>query len=154
METTSTVEATSTMKTATAAESTVKTVSTMEASAPVATKPATGLETTAETTAVESSLKPAASTEDRTTTTEAGPEEPAISAEAAAKPRSSSNEHAAREPIRPVVAIRHARIRVIAVVAVSALLPRSYVTIARTIDRAADSDADHNSLRMGGNHRR
>jgi len=133
--------------------------SAMEATAHVAAELATRRETTAEPAAVESSVK-AASTEAATVESsikaapaEARTEEP-TPAEAATEPGSGSDKEPAGKPIRPVVAIRRAVIRVITVVAVGAHRRRPVVTIARTVHRAADSNADDNSLRMRRNSRR
>jgi hypothetical protein len=153
VESPATMEAASAVKFTTAVEtaSTVESLTTVKTTA--AMELAARCETAAEPAAVKPSFKPAAFPEDRTASAEARPEEPA-SAEAATEPRASSDEYASGEPIRAVVAIGGARIRVIAVVAISAPWAGSDVTVSRTVDRATDSDADHHSLRMGGNRRR
>jgi hypothetical protein len=147
----SAVKASAAMETATA---TVEAIApTMKAATHVAAEPATRRETTAEPAAIESSSKAASATE-ATTTAEARTEP--TPAEAATEPGSSSDKDASGEPIRPVVAVRRAGIRIVAVVAVSACrrCVAVVVTITRTIDRPAESNADRNSLRVGGNSRR
>ena len=152
----STVKSASAVKPSAAMETATATVEaiapTVKAATHVAAEPATRRETTAEPAAIESSSKAASATE--ATTAKARTE--ATSAEAAAEPRSGSDKDASGEPIRPVVAVRRAGIRVVTVVAVSACrrCVAVVITITRTVDRPAESNADCNSLRVGGNSRR
>jgi hypothetical protein len=100
---------------------------------------------------VESTANCAASSESTTvkpttTTVEAGPKtasaEAGTSEEAAAEPRASADEKAAREPARAVVAIRRASVGVIPVVAVGA-------NGSRTDIPRPDADAHDNALSAG-----
>jgi hypothetical protein len=154
MEAASAVESSASMKTS----ATVEALTTVKAAAMELT---TRREATAEAATLESSVK-AASTEAATveSSIKAAPAETrteeSTSAKAATEPGSGSDKDASREPIRPIVAIRRAGIGVVPVIAVSAR--RRYVTvvitITRTIDRPAESNADCDSLRVGGNGRR
>jgi hypothetical protein len=134
----------------------VKTAATVEALTTVKTAVAVELaalsKVTAEPTAFESSSVEAAAIEAWTLVkpapVEATSVEPARSV-VATEPRSRSDKDAAGKPVRPVVAMRRARIRVIAVVPVRA--GRRYPI---AVNWRADSNTDYDSLRMGRNRRR
>jgi hypothetical protein len=86
--------------------------------------------------AAEASVKPAAPKESGTK------ERPAVKA---MEPRPRADEHAANKPLRPVVAVRRTRVRVITIVAVGTYRRRSIVS--RPIVSRANSYAHEHSLR-------
>jgi hypothetical protein len=68
----------------------------------------------------------------------------AMGASIVTKPRTGADENAANEPIRAIVAIRSAGVRIIGIVAVGAYGRRT------DVNRGAHADADHNALRVRG----
>jgi hypothetical protein len=126
-----------------AAVGTAATVGAADRSAPAAVEVASTAEATADRTASNWTAlrEPATSVEAASAIIEATSAIAII--EAAPKtvePRASADEHAADEVVRAPVAVRRARVRVSRIVAVSANGSRTKVS------RAAEPDADYNSL--------
>lgn len=146
--TVSTVETSSSVDAATAAEcvTAVEATATVEVSATAAVKVATASATeVAPATEISAPVKPVPVIVKVAASAEVPVVEAPSAVKAAAEPRPRADEDAVREPIRPVVAIRRARVWVISIVAVRAHRRTVY---GGGVHRAAYSYAHRKSLRM------